>query len=793
MLIWRSVSFAKIAIVALVAQATLVASSTSNRASAAPPTIGNLPIRGLQIGGTTTFVVDGAELLPEPKLVLPWPNAQAVLQPGATAQRASWAVTLPPQTAAGVYLVRVATAGGVSNATPIGVDVFPQQPVQAELPSLNVALHGAIGGDQRLTTRFQGKAGQRVAVDCESQRLGGAVRPVVRLLDARSVQIAWKPPRPELGGDSRLVATLPADGVYTIEVHDVLYRAGAPGFVRLKVGDFHYSDLAFPLGVSLGGKASLEFPGGTLPANARAEFDATNAAAPGSRPASVPGGVIWSGGLPRVVASDIPEQIESASAPGSPPQHLGRPSVAVSGRIAATGEDDRFSIDVAPGQRLQFEVQSRAFGSPLDGVLTVMGPQGNGLASGDDRPGTPDPAVDVTVPAGVDKLLISVRDLQRRGGAEFVYRLVVRDLARGDFSLTLPVDRVQIPAGGSQAILVPVARQEYGGGLRLSAAGLPAGVRLEGDQVPAGASLALVSLTAADGAAPGAAVSRLVGESTEGSVKLVRAADAADSPTTKLRPWDRSELAVAVTTPDAVRVAWQAVGAGGDAKLPLGGKLPLSVAIQRGPKGAGPVRLRLVTTQPTPRKTVKQNNMDVQVDDVDRALRLETAPTLAPEASAAQLALLVPSDLPAGPWGFAIVAEQLSADNQTVLASSSTPVRYLAAQRLIGLQVTSAATLEAKAGGGETGKVVGKVTREGGLAAPITITLAGLPEGYVAPKIEIPADQTDFTLPLNFQAGAKLGELKNVQIIAVSTLDPAAPGSVRVLGPTVNLNVVAGS
>jgi glucokinase len=51
--------------------------------------------------------------------------------------------------------------------------------------------------------------------------------------------------------------TLPADGAYSIELHDELFRPAA-GFFRLKVGDLQFADLALPLGVAIGGKQTIE-------------------------------------------------------------------------------------------------------------------------------------------------------------------------------------------------------------------------------------------------------------------------------------------------------------------------------------------------------------------------------------------------------------------------------------------------------------------------------------------------------------------------------------------------------
>ena len=55
-------------------------------AFAAPPTITNVSLRGLSLSGSTTLTIDGTNLLPDPKIVLPFALTQKVA-PGATATR----------------------------------------------------------------------------------------------------------------------------------------------------------------------------------------------------------------------------------------------------------------------------------------------------------------------------------------------------------------------------------------------------------------------------------------------------------------------------------------------------------------------------------------------------------------------------------------------------------------------------------------------------------------------------------------------------------------------------------
>lgn len=690
----------KNSLIATLLFASGLVSSVPATTLAAPPVLGNLPIRGLRVGSSNTFTVEGAELGPDSRLLVPWANAPVKAADGATPQRVVFNIALPDNVPPGIYPVRIATKSGVSNVALVGVDRLEQKPYTPQIEALPVALHGSVGGEQRLRVDFAGKKGETLAVDVESQRLGGGLRPVIRLYDAGGAQLAWSPPRVELAQDARLETKLPADGRYTVEVHDVLFRAAAPGFLRLKIGAFAYGSMVLPSGVSIGSKSQLEWIGGHLPPGTRTEFVAPAAGAYGGDASAVPpASVLYSGHTPRLAISDFPEVIElpSASAAGqaaadqantagsSAASSHGKPPLAISGRLSALGEEDRLRIDVVPGSRLQFDVVARRQGSPLDGVLTLLGPAGNGLASGDDRPGTADPGVDFTVPEKMESLVISVRDLQRRGGADFTYRVVVRDLGRPAATATTELDRWHVPAGGTTLVPFTVARQAYDGPIAIEFAGLPPGIKAQGLTIAPASNQGLVSLTAVANAEPTAVVGRWIVKNSGGSAVFAQPVLAADGPLFRLRPWGREEMVMAIVEPATFIIDWGPDAVDAD-QLPLGGKLSRTVVVQRvaqaggiGPPGA--VRFRLVTTQPMPKKTVKENNKDVQKDDLDRALRLEGEPTIAAMAADARveqaLSMLVPADLPAGPWTFAVVAELLGPDNKTVVATASTPVRTL--------------------------------------------------------------------------------------------------------------------
>jgi hypothetical protein len=85
------------------------------------------------------------------------------------------------------------------------------------------------GGEATIT--FEGKKGQALSVQVESQDLGLAVNPVVRVLDAGKKQLARAEPG-KLHSDTTLSFTPPADGTYTAVVSD-LYKGGGPRFAFL--------------------------------------------------------------------------------------------------------------------------------------------------------------------------------------------------------------------------------------------------------------------------------------------------------------------------------------------------------------------------------------------------------------------------------------------------------------------------------------------------------------------------------------------------------------------------------
>jgi hypothetical protein len=772
----------KYAIVSLLS----LAASTS---FAAAPEIKDISLRGLQSGATTTLAIDGERLLPEPQVVLGVPIVKQTVKPGSSDKPVEIEVALEGNVTPGLYQLRLLTPDGISNAIPLGVDALYQTPVVEKVTQLPAAVSGSIAGDQSARVSFDGKQGEQVVIEVEARRLLSEVNPVIHLYDARNVQLAWARGTRVLAGDARLTANLPADGTYTVELHDALYQARARGGFRLKIGQIHYAGIAMPSAIyrGIGSPDTIRFAATNLPADTAVTFKPTDEL--GFVPSPLPAIPNFSGLRPPIEVTDQAERIEL---PSDATSEMKLP-LGITGRLAMAKEEDRYRLIVEPGSKLRLEVQAARLGSPLDGVITVYDADGkNQLATNDDRPGMADPGLEFNVPAGTTSVTIGIKDLLGRGGEDFVYRVTASmDEARG-FSLALADDRVNVPQNGYALVRVTAARQGYDGPIDLEFRNLPPAISAENARIAAGSTTGLVLLKGS-GEQTAFGEVKVVGRGSDGSGKgaagIVETALVAANPLSERQPWLRERFAVALTRPSAIALAWEA----GGSQLPLGAKLVAKTVLTRAAGASGPVRLSLVTTQPVPKKTIKENNIDRQVDDIERTLRLEGMPLIAADQSEASPAVIVPADLADSAYTILLRGELLAADGKQVLATAYTPALVASPSRPVALEVTGPNKIDVRAGLGDTGKIAGKVVRQASFTHPVRVMLSGLPNGVPSPLLDLAADKSEFELEVRLPHGTKAGELKRVQVFAASLANAGdVQNAVRTNSVPVTLNVVTG-
>ncbi len=789
---------------------------------AAPPEIRGLDVRGLRAGGTVTMTIDGASLLPNPRLLSSLPIASQKVREGAQAGRIALDITLAGDVVPGVYAWWLVTDEGISTKEVLTVDALDSAPLGAKVATLPAALHGTISGGQVRETIFTGKAGQDILCEVEAQRLGGGLRPVLHLHGPDGALLKWSLPTAALRGDSRLELRLPSDGEYTLRLRDLQYAAPAPNHFRLKIGLWQFADMAFPPAVRRGSSVELELLGNgparrvSLPAT----FEGEAIAAPwvDARGAS--------GLRPVIQLTDLTELVEARA--GAAAQPLAELPVAVSGRIENPGEEDAYQFSVPPETEVQVELFADRLGSPLDTALTLRDERNATVASNDDViAGTGDSKLTYKVPKTGTNLVAVVRDVHGRGGRGCIYRLKITrnepEKSAAGFALSLKDDAQALPVGRPVVLRVEAVRRGYDGAIALAFDRLPPGVRVAGGEIPARATGALMTLSADAPQPP--LVTILRGKAGEREAAAVDP----DFPAGKHQPWLARELAVAPFAKPTVDFSIQWANAT-LAAVPLGGRLALPLRAARPVGFDGVVRLTLLTSQGIPANAQGQ-------PDVNRALRQEAAVQIAADPKAQQtfdaiavaqkvvesaakvladakeeaaktaaaakvkeaqgkldeankaaqaasdaarndasFSLLVPAELPEEPHQFAFKAQLLRRDGRTVEAVAFTPVRVLPVVNPLVL-AWAAPKFEAKLDPktGAAIELVGKLSRLEGAKGEVVVTLTGLPAGIAVPRAAVKDGETEFKLPLKFPVGFAAGEVKGVKAVATGKFFAGGP------------------
>lgn len=736
--------------------------------SAVEPEIRNVSLRGLQINGTTTLAIDGDNFGVNPRLLLPF-SANVSLKPKSTDKQATFEVALGNEVVPGYYHLRVVTDHGVSLPNVIAVDRFPQRAFAPSIEQLPAALHGTLTGSTVVETSFPGKVGQKITVEIEAQRLGNKLRPVVHLYGPKKLQLAWAWGTPSLQGDTRLEATLPEDGTYRIALHDGEYAGPAPGFFRLRVGNWSYVDHVFPAVV---GKEtnSVEVIGS---ASGRIDVPATRTAR--WLPLAWPKEGLWSGPRPFVERASRTEVLQQSAS--AKPQELPAGSVGVSGRLLVPYEEDRYRVPVVAGSKVRFEVFAERIGAPIDAALVIRNESGVEVARVEDSPGTLDPLIEYTVPANVSAVIVGVVDSQGRGGPRGLYRLTVDPgtAVRNDFELVTPARRIAQPVDGRTVVPVWVERRGYSGAIDLAATGMPTGMKLDGLKIPPGADGTLVTITL--GAGPvNPAIAVWIGRTDDGREQAVVQKN---NPVEKLQPWLASEIAFAGSSSKGtdLQIDWKEAKA--DDALVLSRRRAFVVKITR-PGPITPVRLTLLTSQ----LPIVLNN----VPDPNRNIRFDKPVELA--TAEGEIGLLIPADLAGEVYDIVIQAEALTADKKTVTAIAYTPVRRLPVRVPLTVKLESPVRIDVKTDAKTAGsfEIVGTVQRLEGITGDVQMALTGLPAGIVAAPLTVKAGTDPFKLKVNVPVAVPAGEIKGLKLSATIVPDPKAPAQ-RVKSRDVDLTL----
>ena len=482
-------------------------------ARAAPPTLDHLfPAGGQQ--GTTIAVTATGKFDSWPVEV--WTDTPGLrFKPGK--DKGKFQVEVATNAPPGPHLVRVYTGEGAStlrfflvSQTLEQLDKEPNddfaKPQSVE--KLPVILNGKLDKSGDVDSYAVSlEAGQWLIAAVDAYRLRSTTDPLLRIVDTNGVQVAFN--HDSRNFDPFLAWRAERAGTYVVQVMGFPFPAtasvnlaGGAGYIyRLTLTDGPYLEYAFPPTAGRGEKTSLQIVGWNLAAGdgpmrqvmdtamLPADSDSAELHAPGAlNSLSVP--VTSLPARAEQEPNNTRDQAETLSTP-----------VGLNGVINAPGDEDRFSVEVKKGDKLDFTVQSASLGFPLDAWLRVEDAAGKELARSDDSGGSPDPKLAWTAPSA-GKFQVVVGSVLHRGGSNHVYSLEIAPPTPG-FTATIAVNALTLSPGKTNELKVTVTRLNgFEGKLTVEARDLPEGVIAPPVTAPAKSGDVTLQLIATTNAAP---------------------------------------------------------------------------------------------------------------------------------------------------------------------------------------------------------------------------------------------------------------------------------------------------
>ena len=718
--------------------------------------VNEISLRGIQIGVATKLTLKGSGIKKGSRVFLPFKFQQKTTEEnGSTLLSVS--LTADQTVSPGVYSLRIVNEDGISNPIQIGVDRLPHKPFETTKQELPVALTGKIAGAKFAKTSFSAKKDQIVILECEANRFGSKLRPVVRVYDSRGKQVAFSQPMRSLGGDARCKLLTPEDGEYFVEVHDFSFRGASPGFFQLKIGEFNFADICLPIGAKKDSKSVLRMIKHELQSEFLAEQSTNqigwNSAAVGNLP-------MYSGVRPVFLTSDLEEFVETKQA--DEPLLAGDIPLAINGRIEKAREIDRYIVNVTPNSKLRFDLMGRRINSPIDARITLKNEAGNVLAANDDRSGQPDALLDYTVPGNLKKLLVEVSDITAQGSQSNVYRLSIADQSTPGVTATIPASSFNIAKNSNMLIPVSVTRQNYSGEVQINLHTQTAdSLAVSGNRIASDSDVGLLTVTNNSDSPQVFTLTTVI--KADGKKVINDIVAEVRSPETSMAKGFsvlRKQLVAAPIQSKQFDIQW--VTPVGSLGLLNGGQLKTNVILKKSANLKGIVRLRMITNQRIPKKRIRKDNKDTFVDDLERVLRADNV-ELTESQNQGEVIVNVPADLSNTVFDAVLVAELLSADKKSVILSASTKTQALRSRVALEAKLTNGKSIVLPKSGSAELNVAGTIIRNG-INAVVRVSIDGLPKGITVAPFNLPADQSEFKTTFSIPVNAELLKLTKLSL-----------------------------
>jgi hypothetical protein len=450
-------------------------------------------------------------------------------------------ITIDPEAVPGDRELRIVTAGGLTNPMVFQVGVLPEirelEPNNggtsgkpARLPGfgdvpetepleLPLLMNGQVMPGDADRFRFRAAKDQLIVISVEARSLipyladavPGWFQAVLTLYDEKGFEIAFADDY-RFQPDPVLCYTIPAAGVYELEIRDSIYRGREDFVYRIAAGELLFITQMYPLGTKEGvgtcaGIEGWNLPASTLSLDAQTAGTLRRAAYHDKKQRS--NEVMYSvDALPECEEIEPNNDIESAQ-PIIPPK-------IINGRISSPGDQDLYRVNGRAGEILAVEVFARRLNSPLDSLVRVSDAAGTVIQWNDDYTvcdnflynditGIQTHPADSYLMATLPKdgiYTISLTDSQGRGGHAFGYRLRVSP-PQPDYCLRMTPSSLTLSTGTETEFDVYVLRNDgFQGEVDIVLKNAPPGLSLHGGPIAAGSDHARLTLKASRNTPP---------------------------------------------------------------------------------------------------------------------------------------------------------------------------------------------------------------------------------------------------------------------------------------------------
>jgi hypothetical protein len=727
---------------------------------ATAPSLGGISPRGVQRGTDAVLLFNGARLGDAQEVLFYSPGVAVSKLEKVNDNQVKAAVKVAPDCRLGEHVVRLRTAGGVSEMRTVWVGPFPvldeKEPNsdfdKPQLIPLNVTVQGQVDSEDNDYFAVKLKKGQRLSVEIEGMRLGNAFfDPFVAILDSKRFELASSDDAPLLGQDACVSVVAPADGTYVVQVRDSAYTGA--GAYRLHVGTFPRPLAVVPAGGRPGEELEVTFlgdPTGPIKQKVKVPAEGTQTGvfcqdAGGVCPSPIPFRILAGDNVVETAGNDKPATATPFAAPG-----------AVNGVISKPGETDHYRFKAKKGQNFDVHCYARRLGSPLDSVMyaSVMG--GGAFVGNDDAVG-PDSYFRFAAPQDGEYVL-TVTDHLHKGGPTYFYRV---ELTEPGLSSTLSIPKVSlfsqerqaiaVPRGNRMATLVTVSRGAWGGDAVLGATDLPPGAVLQAETMPGNLDTIPVVFEAGPAATPAGRLAHLTATPAEANLKgkvpskFHQMAELVTGGPGQSVYWkvevDREAVVVTDEVPFHIEIV--------EPKVPLvqNGSMNLRVVARRKPGYKEPITIVPLFNPPG---VGSASSATIPADKDETVLPLSAAPGA--QVRKWKTAVLGVANVGGGPvW----VSSQLAT------LEVAPPFVAFAMERAASEQ-------------GKNTEMFTKVQVTAPFPGAAKVHLVGLPPKVTTPELEITKDTKDLAFKLTVDRAAPPGQHRNIfcQVVVTANGEP---------------------